>query len=222
VLVPPVPAPPVPPPPPVPPEQVPDEHVPPAGHWWPQLPQLDESVVVSTHPEPHGVCPVGQAHALPWQDWPDGHTVPQAPQFWTLDCRSTQLEPHGTRPGPQLVAQLPLEHSVPAAHALVHVPQCAPSACRSTQLEPHSVGPGAQGLPPPVAGIPPVPPDSPELPPAPQLQTAQQSDRNNPARMDRLRVPRRRTLLFLSRELTAFGLDFGRNRRAGRPTACSA
>ena len=62
------------------------------GQAAPQLPQLDGSLVVSTHWPLHAVVPLGQLdlHTLPTQYSLAPHALPQAPQFCASFVRSAQ------------------------------------------------------------------------------------------------------------------------------------
>jgi hypothetical protein len=61
-------------------------------HTLPQPPQLDVSLVVSTHAAPQVVLlPQADAHVPFSQTWVWAQTFPQAPQFFGSEPWSTQL-----------------------------------------------------------------------------------------------------------------------------------
>jgi hypothetical protein len=55
-----------------------------------------------------------------------GQALPQPPQFSALVATFTQEVPQAVSPVPQLVAQVPLEHTRPAPHVLPQAPQLVP------------------------------------------------------------------------------------------------
>jgi hypothetical protein len=121
----------------------------PAGHTFPQVPQLDGLLVVSTQVlEQHWSLPVqagpepqaGEAwHEPPTQVSPDGHAWPQVPQLLRSVWVSVQpdgqhlSEPAQTGP-PLHVWQAPPEHVPPAGQTLLQLPQLSVSV--STFVQP--------------------------------------------------------------------------------------
>ena len=59
------------------------------GHTFSQLPQLDTSVSVSTHPVEQITYPNGHWHVPPIHGMFPGHTFPQLPQCSRLLLKST-------------------------------------------------------------------------------------------------------------------------------------
>ena len=113
-------------------------------HWPPQLIWLAAHVT---------------EHAPPLHTWPLGHLWPHAPQLVLSTVRSRHMPtalastgppsaippsagpPHSVRPGLQLTAQAPFEHTSPAAHALPQLPQLAGSTFSETHTPLHIVVP---------------------------------------------------------------------------------
>jgi hypothetical protein len=87
------------------------------------------------------VCVPGHVQRPALHDVPDGHTVRHAPQLSGSVIVLLQLRPHLVSPAPQLVAQVELEQTCPAAHARPHMPQLAASEVRFTHAVPHLVKP---------------------------------------------------------------------------------
>jgi hypothetical protein len=63
-------------------------------HTWPQAPQLEVSVLVSTHEVPHAVLLQAAPQMPSWQTLPIAQVLPQAPQFCASVSVSTQSLPH--------------------------------------------------------------------------------------------------------------------------------
>jgi hypothetical protein len=62
-----------------------------AVHALLQAPQLEVSLLVSTHEAPHAVLlPQSVLQVPPWQNMFVPHTLPQAPQFFESELRSWQ------------------------------------------------------------------------------------------------------------------------------------
>lgn len=129
------------------------------GHWLSQLPQLNGSLSVSTHPSsqhagvvkpswvqsfpqlPQLLMSADPSEQLLLQHW--GSLPPHASSHWPQllgsDVVSTQLPSHAVRLSPQLVAHAPLMH-VPVPQELPHPPQFWGSLSRSVQLPPQHPG----------------------------------------------------------------------------------
>jgi hypothetical protein len=99
----------------------------------PQPPQLTGSLLVSVQTLLQSVCPVRQAHALPWQIWPVAHGLAHPPQFLASVAVSVQVPRQLVVPAGQLLPQPPLMQSWPAAHGVKQAPQLFGSAPRSKQ-----------------------------------------------------------------------------------------
>jgi hypothetical protein len=108
---------------------------------WPQVPQFEPLLLVSTQALLQRVWPIGQPHWPPLQLRPVEHTMPQVPQFVWLVARSTQDWPHTARPVEQLDEQVPWLQTWLPLHTLAHDPQCAASDATSTQAPLHAMRP---------------------------------------------------------------------------------
>jgi hypothetical protein len=105
-----------------------------------QLPQLFESVAVSTHDGPHivrGEPQAGGAHEPAAHVALLGHAIPHVPQCIESVCRFAHVAPH--RVSPDGHPQTPALHAMPVPHAFVHEPHCALLVCRSTHVPLQSV-----------------------------------------------------------------------------------
>jgi len=117
----------------------------PAGHVFPQNPQLKRSLVVSVQvaavagppsaPPPHIVRPVPQVswQTPPVHTRPRAHTWPHIPQFALSVSVSTQRPLHKAEPLGQLVWQVPATQTLPTAQASPQPPQLARSESVETQ-----------------------------------------------------------------------------------------
>jgi hypothetical protein len=123
----------------------PSSQVVPCAQTFPQVPQLFESVLVSTHWPAHAVVPgAGHTHFPPSQVSVDEHNTPQLPQLLRSAFVSTQVAPQAASPTAQVDTQADFEQVCPEVQAWPHVPQLATSLVRSVQAEPHSVVPPLQ------------------------------------------------------------------------------
>ena len=81
-------------------------------HDSPHFPQLEGSLLWSTHTPLQRVLPGGHAvQALPAQICPAAHATPQAPQFEGSTDVFTQAFPHLVLPPPQLRTHTPAEQT---------------------------------------------------------------------------------------------------------------
>jgi hypothetical protein len=88
--------------------QLPLEQTCPAGQAFPQAPQFQPSVAVSTQTPPqYASVPQVQAQAPFAQTWPSSQAAPQVPQFAGSFRRSAHAPSHSVRPAAQLVLQAP-------------------------------------------------------------------------------------------------------------------
>jgi hypothetical protein len=99
-------------------------HMRPAGHLFPQAPQLFSSLATVTHEPLQSVVPFGQVHLLAAQlGWSFGHSFPHAPQLLgSPDVSSRMHLPLQSTLG-ALHAHVPLLQSSPAGHDVSQPPQ---------------------------------------------------------------------------------------------------
>jgi hypothetical protein len=86
-----------------------------SGHWFPHVPQLLKSVLVSTHVPPQSIFPLGQEQAPPRQVWPSVHVLPHAPQLLKSLLVSTHVPPQSVLPLGQ--THMPTTHWRPPVHS---------------------------------------------------------------------------------------------------------
>jgi len=104
----------------------------PAAHLFPQLPQLEESLLMLTQVVPQAVEPGAQPpHSPNEQLRPLEHLMPQSPQLLGSALSATQTPLQGACSAGH--KQEPLLHWAPVAHAKPHCPQLLPSVMRSAQ-----------------------------------------------------------------------------------------
>jgi hypothetical protein len=99
----------------------------PDAHAWPQLPQLVELLVVSTHVlgDPQSFWPTtGQLQLPPLQVAPAGHWLPQEPQLRASFVRATHAPPEqSVSPNGQTLTQMPVLQVCDPEQVIVQLPQ---------------------------------------------------------------------------------------------------
>lgn len=141
---------------------VPPAHWYPAGQTFPQVPQLEWSLALSTQAELHTLSPGRQAQAPEAHTWAAPQAVPHAPQSMGLVWKLGQALRHAV---PAQV-HAPLTQRSPARQLVPQAPQWWESAARSTQLPEQLTNPGVQTQAPEaqVALAPQACPQAPQLP----------------------------------------------------------